>query len=366
MKIGILNPTVLVRHPQILAPRLAEAGHEVVFYQPEEGRGNPPTGENITVKHYPARFIPKIRYTLPTPGFYRLLTDDVPTLDRLVIGGYLYPVCSIAAILGRRFDVETTVIVNNLVGVEWFYGDQFIDAVSKVYTHSVGRLTFLAAHNVVGQGEYVRDGLNRFAPEGRTSVISTGIDLDHYAPGATSPAEFERTDSIELVYVGRLDPVKGVRNLLEAFVELQERGTRDYHLTLVGDGTKRADYERFVERRRVQDAVTFAGYQDDVRPFLLAADVFVLASVAEGPPAAIREAQACETPVVATDVGGVSDLVHGGVVVPPNDPEALADGIETLAEEDLAARGRMAREYMVEHFDVDSMMDEYAAILAGG
>ncbi|WP_223301552.1 hypothetical protein [Haladaptatus sp. R4] len=83
MKIGLLNPTVLVRpDPQLLAPRLAAAGHDVVFYHPEKGRGNPPEGPNITVKYYPARFVPELRYTLPTPGFYRLLKEDIPDAGR--------------------------------------------------------------------------------------------------------------------------------------------------------------------------------------------------------------------------------------------------------------------------------------------
>ncbi|WP_049972847.1 glycosyltransferase family 4 protein [Haladaptatus cibarius] len=365
MKIGLLNPTVLVRpDPKILAPRLAANGHDVVFYHPKKGRGNPPKGENITVKYYPARFVPKIRYTLPTPGFYRLLRDDIPTLDRFVIGDYLYPVCSIGALLGRRFGVETTVVVSNLVGIEWFYGNRLVDAVSKLYTHSVGRVTFAAADHIVGQGEYVRDGLTRFTSDRKTSVIPTGIDLDHYAPDATTAAEFDRNDAVELVYVGRLDPVKGVHYLLAAVEKLQERGNREYHLTLVGDGTKRAAYERTAEKGGIDGDVTFAGYQDDVRPFLIAADMFVLGSLAEGPPAVIREAQACETPVVSTNVGGVSDLVHGGVVVPPNDPNALADGIEQLAGTNLADCGRVAREFMVENFDVESMMAEYTALIA--
>lgn len=367
MKIGLLNPTVLVRpDPQLLAPRLAAAGHDVVFYHPEKGRGNPPEGPNITVKYYPARFVPELRYTLPTPGFYRLLKEDIPTLDELVIGDYLYPVCSIGALLGRRFGVDTTVVVSNLVGVEWFYGNRFVDWVAKLYTHSVGRLTFAAADHVVGQGEYVRDGLVRFASEGKTSVIPTGIDLDHYSPDATAPADFDREDAVELVYVGRLDPVKGVDNLLKAVAELDAREGRTYHLTLVGDGTKRGECERFVAERGIEENVTFAGYQDDVRPFLIAADVFVLASLAEGPPAVIREAQACETPVVSTDVGGVSDLVRGGRIVRPNDPTALADGIESLAGTDLDERGRIARKYMIDGFDIESMMAGYTAIFVDG
>nr|WP_255358976.1 glycosyltransferase [Haladaptatus sp. R4] len=158
--------------------------------------------------------------------------------------------------------------------------------------------------------------------------------------------------------------MKGVDNLLEAVAELDAREGRTYHLTLVGDGTKRGDYERFVAERGIAGNVTFAGYQDDVRPFLIAADVFVLA-VGGG--------------TTGGDTGGTSVRDAGREhrrgrrlgsgsrrrVVRPNDPTALADGIESLAGTDLAERGRIAREYMIDGFDIESMMAGYTAILDG-
>lgn len=146
-----------------------------------------------------------------------------------------------------------------------------------------------------------------------------------------------RPDGAELLFVGRLAEVKGVAVLLDALVEVA-KAHPDVHLTLVGDGPERQRFEQVAAATGVDGMVTFAGYrsQADVAAFLADTDVFVLPSFAEGVPVTLMEALGAAVPVVATQVGGVSELVdHGvnGYVVRPGDSEPLARALIELLDD---------------------------------
>ncbi len=146
-----------------------------------------------------------------------------------------------------------------------------------------------------------------------------------------------RSGGAELLFVGRLAEVKGVAVLLDALVGVA-KAHPDVHLTLVGDGPERQRFEQVAAETGVDGLVTFAGYrsQADVAAFLADTDVFVLPSFAEGVPVTLMEALGAAVPVVATQVGGVSELVdHGvnGYVVRPGDPEPLARALIELLDD---------------------------------
>ena len=150
----------------------------------------------------------------------------------------------------------------------------------------------------------------------------------------------------QLLFVGRLDAVKGVLVLFDAVAALIVGGAA-LRLTLVGDGPQRAELEAKAARLGISESVHFAGYrsQAEVRDHLAAADVFVLPSFAEGVPVSLMEAMAAQLPVVATNVGGVTELVHDGVnglVVAPGDVDALGAALDRLVG-DVDLRGRLGR-----------------------
>lgn len=208
-------------------------------------------------------------------------------------------------------------------------------------------------------------------------VMSTGRAVAHVHPGADSLGDrlrpffppvdqdfrAENVDALAarcgygfspgdlvLVSVGNLNPQKGHEYLLHA-VGLLRRSGRPVKAVIVGASHEtHVAYERELHtlcRRiglEIGRDVVFAGALDDVRPALAAADLFVLSSVprSEGIPTAAEEAMMMGLPVVATDVGGVAELVDDGVtgfVVPPLDPKALAAAV--LRAGDPAARAAM-------------------------
>jgi glycosyltransferase involved in cell wall biosynthesis len=133
------------------------------------------------------------------------------------------------------------------------------------------------------------------------------------------------------------------------------------HVVIVGEGPERARLEAQAAHLGLAEQVHFVGHQQDVRPWLAAFDVCVLSSDWEGMSNAILEAMAAGLPVVATAVGGTPEVVVDGVtgfLVPPRDPQALADAIlRLLRDPDLRRRmGEAGRAHVTEHFSVEQMV----------
>ena len=162
-------------------------------------------------------------------------------------------------------------------------------------------------------------------------------------------------EALVLLSVGRFSPEKAHAGLLRAVAALMRRaGAPAFRLLMVGDGPERERLHALCRELEVTDRVVFAGTTADVSVYYSLADVFVLPSRSEGSPNALLEAMASGTPVVATAVGGVPEVVRSGdngLLVPANDVHALAGGIaELLSSPELRQRlGRSGRDWVALH-----------------
>ncbi len=162
---------------------------------------------------------------------------------------------------------------------------------------------------------------------GKLHIIHCGVDPDRYV-------NFEYPMGHNLLFVGRLAPVKGLPILLRALEPLKEQFPK-IHLTVIGDGPGRAALQSQAEASGLSDHVTFAGYksQTEVAKALVDTDLFVLPSFAEGVPVVLMEAMAASRPVVTTHIAGVPELVTdgaSGLLVPPGDIDALTAAIAKI------------------------------------
>jgi len=185
----------------------------------------------------------------------------------------------------------------------------------------------------------------------KLKIVHCGVEPELYTRPSPPPQ-----GGIEMLFVGRLAPVKGLRVLISALEDLlpQHPGLR---LTLVGDGEDRAHLEAMAAP--LGDAVRFVGYQsqDSVAGFLAGTDMLVLPSFAEGLPVVLMEAMASAKPVIATRVAGVAELVEdgkNGLLVHAGDRAGLIAAIARLAgDADLrASLGRAGRAKVREEFDI--------------
>jgi glycosyltransferase involved in cell wall biosynthesis len=127
---------------------------------------------------------------------------------------------------------------------------------------------------------------------------------------------------------GRLVPVKSHHVLLRALAALPD----DVHCAIAGDGPELHNLQSLATELGVTARTHFLGHRNDLWDVYPAFDIFCLPSQAEGLPRTVLEAQACDIPVVATDVGGVAEALdpQASLLVPPNDPVALANGLTSL------------------------------------
>lgn len=177
-------------------------------------------------------------------------------------------------------------------------------------------------------------------------VVHCGIKPARYADAPPPAARGN------LLFVGRLGAVKGVPILLDAFRRARNANP-GLTLTLIGDGPDRRALE--AAAADLGGAVRFLGYrnQAQVADALAVCDALVLPSFAEGVPVVLMEAMAAGRPVVATQVGGIGELVQDGIsgrLVPPGDPEALAGAIHDVLDNG-PAMGTAGRETVTVHFD---------------
>jgi glycosyltransferase involved in cell wall biosynthesis len=186
----------------------------------------------------------------------------------------------------------------------------------------------------------------------RTVVIPNAIDVEG-APQASLDGDPPR-----ILTVGRLAHPKDPLTLVRALAAL---GQRPFSLAFVGDGPDRHELEEEVRTLELGHRVALLGEIRDVPELLARADVFVLSSRSEGAPLSILEAMAAGLPVIASDVGGVGELVvngETGLLVPPGDPTRLAHALARLLD-DRALRvqlGAAGRARARERFDLAALL----------
>jgi len=207
-------------------------------------------------------------------------------------------------------------------------------------------------------------------PVSKMCVLTNGIDTDAFTPDRSRRkkmrAEMLAGDDFLWLAVGRIVPAKDYPNLLRAFAQLRAAHP-GASLWIAGDGD-RSHLGRDPLDEGSADRVRLLGLRRDIADLLDAADGFVLSSAWEGLPLAIGEAMAMEKPVVATDVGGVRELVgNAGFVVPARDSSALAAAmleVMNLTEKARRARGRYARERIAQQFSMTAKAEQWEELYA--
>jgi glycosyltransferase involved in cell wall biosynthesis len=205
----------------------------------------------------------------------------------------------------------------------------------------------------------------------KCSVILNAIDLSEFTPDVTRRKcvrdSLNTGDDFLWLAAGRITAAKDYPNLLGAFARvLKVEPNACLLIAGQGSGIEIAKLQILAERLGITRCIQCLGLRRDLPALLNAADGFVLSSAWEGMPLAIAEAMAMEKPVVATDVGGVGELIgDAGFVVPAQNSEALADAMLTVMrkpEAERSAFGRAARRRIQVDFNIDSRVEEWESL----
>jgi sugar transferase (PEP-CTERM/EpsH1 system associated) len=208
-------------------------------------------------------------------------------------------------------------------------------------------------------------------PPRRVSQIYNGVDTERFRPAAArepiAGCPFGSREEFLVGWVGRMDPVKDLPNLLQGFARAAQRAASPLRLVLVGDGPMRQAVERLAEQHGVRERVWLAGERSDVAEIMRGLDCFVLPSLGEGISNTILEAMATRLAIVATRVGGNAELIESdmtGLLVPPGDSDALAGALLRYSSDGAMARrhAKAARRVVQTRFSLARMVTDYCSL----
>ncbi|MFZ2955777.1 MAG: glycosyltransferase [Candidatus Ozemobacteraceae bacterium] len=251
-------------------------------------------------------------------------------------------------------------------------GNQGIPLITSIHGpetagyHLIERLMATLSASLIFPSRHLADWYEsqiRAVPARRGRVIHPGVVI---APESSFKAEqILQSDSRPPVLgtLSRLHPVKGLDVLIVALARLKERNL-DFRLVIGGDGRERKRLEELVHRFNLQGLVEFSGSISSPTSFLQSLDFFVAPSREEAFGITICEAMERGLPVVGSAVGGIREIIRPGIdglLVPPDDPDALADALEKLISDNQTrcAMGRNARERVVRDFPRERSLEQY-------
>lgn len=262
-----------------------------------------------------------------------------------VIHTHLWPACNIVARATRRMEPRHVWHIHDVP--HWLAGGSIAGYARRVQMRSMMRRCqplLIACSRSASRA--TASGLR--LQEEEIVTIRNGVDVEKFSPATTQP--LTGRGPVRMIMTAAFRPLKGHSCLVAALEQLRATGM-SFHVTFAGDTDSETgrSIRDMILRCGLSDAVEFAGHVDDVAAALRASDIFVLPSESEALGLSIVEAMACGLPVVATNVGGIPEVVvdgKTGFLVPPRDPIALASKLATLVEsEELRMRmGALAAE----------------------
>jgi glycosyltransferase involved in cell wall biosynthesis len=312
--------------------------------------------------------IPELRRSLH-PGRDLLVLAKLTRLFRRLRPDIVHTHTAKAGALGRA----AALLAGVPIRIHTFHGHvlegYFSPAVSRLFL-AIERGLARTTDRIVVLSPRLREallGMGIGRPE-QLVVIPLGLELDRFREVRREPEALRAALAIPrgvplLGSIGRLVPIKDHETLFRALAALREGP----HLAVVGDGACRGALEALAEGLGIRSRVHFLGWREDLEAILAGLDVLISSSRNEGTPVALIEAMAAGVPVLATDVGGVADLVtHGqtGWLVPAGDPAALAQGVRTLLGDPAAAARRAAvgRGVVLGRHDVRGLVERVEAL----
>lgn len=194
--------------------------------------------------------------------------------------------------------------------------------------------------------------------------VYNGIDLSRFEK--KSDIVTLNQNVVNILTVGRFSDAKDYPNLISAFALLRKNNNRGIKLSIVGDGELRPQIESLIKELGLNRDITLLGRRSDIPELLSKADIFILASKFEGFGLVVAEAMACECYVVATDSGGVAEVMgNTGKLVPIEDSQALADALDSaiaLSSDERTLNNKKARARIEQIFSLEISIKKWLAL----
>ncbi|WP_373846167.1 glycosyltransferase family 4 protein [Bacteroides heparinolyticus] len=235
------------------------------------------------------------------------------------------------------------------------------------------RITCMCATKVIPEGDGVAATLRRerITAKPLKKILNgniNGVDLEYYSRNqsleeAARQIKAKIGEGFTFIFVGRIVRDKGIIELIEAFQRLQKEHS-ECRLVLLGRQESDLDPIRPSTLQAIKDnpAIFEAGWQNDVRPWLAAADALAFPSYREGFPNVVMQAGAMSLPSIVTDINGCNEIIiegENGYIVPPRDPQALYQRMKNMVEDTATTKmmAQMARPLIAERYEQQAVWE---------
>ena len=363
MKIGITcYPTV--GGSGILATRLgvelAKKGHEVHFITYErpyaiQGYDVP----NVKLHHVSVVEYPLFKY----PPYTVALASEMARVTKreqldLINVHYSLPHAT-AAQLSREITGKPYITTLHGSDVTILGSDPSYEPINTMSIEASDAITTVSNY----MAQEAKSNLNI---EKEIQVIPNFVDHELYQPAPCHLLDNLQPKAITLVHVSNFRPVKRIEDLIYSMCIITKKEP-NAQLILVGDGPERHKIERLIDKLDLRPNILVTGYRSDVAEMMNCADALVLCSETENAPLTILEGMSCGLPIIATNVGGIPELVQdgeNGLLVPLKHPEEIAEAALRLnADEKLLTKmSDNARNTVLQKYTKDIVLEHYLKV----
>jgi L-malate glycosyltransferase len=347
-----------------LGQALATRGHAVHFITYAQPMRLDRFQENIFFHEVETPSYPLLEFNLYTLSLAGKIVD-VAKYEQLDVVHVHYAIPhAVSAYLAREI-LESS---NPLKIVTTLHGTDITLVGLEPTYHPLVRFSLERSNAVTAVSGFLQEKTRQnFGSELAIETIPNFVDTNHYKRQDCSmySQSLRKDSSFVLMHVSNFRAVKRIHDCVRVLAEVRKRVPA--RLILVGDGPERADVERLCRELEVAEHVTFLGKQSALPEILSVADIFLLPSQQESFGLSALEAMSCEVPVVATNIGGIPEVVkHGetGYIAELGDVQRMAKYCVELflADKKLAAFRKNARARAVENFDIALIVPQYEAL----
>jgi glycosyltransferase involved in cell wall biosynthesis len=306
---------------------------------------------------------------IPTVGSLKTFIKAAKGADIVHAHGHPYMASLILGKLAHHYK-KPFILTQHNTFIEY---DNIFNEVERLNDLTVGKEALDAADRIIAVSNATKNYiLNLGAKPSKVKVIHNGVDLTHFRPMRGKKQEMRRKlgipkDAVVVSTVRRVVYKNGIDTFIDAAEAVVQKNPK-VHFVVAGKGPNLCNAQERVKQLKIEDNFKLAGFvaDEELPSFYNVADFFVVPSKSgEGLPLVALEAMASGLPVIATDVGGIGEVLTDkvGRLVPANSPDDMAQAILEYAESDLAAMSSSARGLMVEKYswekNVDQLVDVY-------
>jgi glycosyltransferase involved in cell wall biosynthesis len=310
-----------------------------------------------------------IPYAIPQITSLKTFLETVKSSDLIHVHGHPYLSSLLAAKIAKRYSKPLVLTQHNTFIA---YKGIFWDHVEWMNDYAIGRQVLKEADKIVVVSNATKNYVLSLdaAPE-KIEVLHNGVDLNRFRPLTGIKDEMRKKlgiskDSRVVLTVRRLVYKNGIDTLIESAKAAIQKNPRLVFI-VVGKGPDFTQVKGKIEQLGIQENFKLAGFvsDEDLPVYYNTADFFVLPSKSgEGLPLVALEAMSCGVPVIATNVGGTSEVMSEkyGKLVPPNSPEALAEAILEFAQRDFSAVRKNLRKMVEQKYGWDKNVEKLVKI----